>query len=204
MGFKTGKYLPCEICKKDVYVYKGNKSPHHFCSREHYYQWLKTWLKGRFLGRPTSDETRKKYSKAHKGRKFTEEHKRKISEARKGWIPNFNTSKGRNGYREDLNQRFRSTWEVNFARILNYWGLKWKYEPKRFYFENGTSYLPDFYVEKDNCYVEISGYYSKPKLEKLGNFYREYPNEKISLIGEEIYKDLIKEFKDKISNWEST
>ena len=31
------------------------------------------------------------------------------------------------------------------------------YHPYRFYFEDGTNYMPDFYCKEDNSYIEVSG-----------------------------------------------
>ena len=41
-------------------------------------------------------------------------------------------SNAKGGIRTDLNAYFRSTWEANYARILNYESIEWKYEAKTF------------------------------------------------------------------------
>ena len=46
---------------------------------------MKAWNKGKTGA--YSEEAKRKMSEAMKGRKFSEEHKRKISKARKGQIP---------------------------------------------------------------------------------------------------------------------
>ena len=63
------------------------------------------------------------------------------------------------GFREDLNCFFRSTWEANFARALNFLEIKWEYENQkhRVYLGN-YSYLPDFYLPENNLFIEIKGY----------------------------------------------
>lgn len=40
------------------------------------------------------------------------------------------------GYRDDLKDYFRSSFEANFARYLNYIGIKYEHENKTFYIEN--------------------------------------------------------------------
>lgn len=46
------------------------------------------------------------------------------------------------------------------------------YHPQWFYFKNGTKYMPDFYCENDNTFIEISGtkqayHFNKHKYEKM-------------------------------------
>ena len=52
-------------------------------------------VKGRYKGRKLSEETRKKMSEAQKGRKHSEESKKKMSEAKKGKKPSEETKKNR-------------------------------------------------------------------------------------------------------------
>src|SRR5690348_13804250 len=96
-------------------------------------------------------------------------------------------SRAKRGRRADLEDRFfRSAWEANYARYLNF--LKdsheitdWEYEPETFIFHgvtrNPLSYLPDFKViENDGSvvYHEIKGWMdskSKSKLRRMAKFY---------------------------------
>lgn len=54
-----------------------------------------------------------------------------------------------NGY------RFRSRLEARWAVFFLTAGIKFIYEPEGFQFEDGTRYLPDFYLPWFKCYVEI-------------------------------------------------
>ena len=54
-----------------------------------------------------------------------------------------------NGY------RFRSRLEARWAIFFDAAGIEYQYEPEGFEFEDGTKYLPDFYLPWFKCYVEI-------------------------------------------------
>lgn len=54
-----------------------------------------------------------------------------------------------NGY------RFRSRLEARWAVFFETAGIEYEYEPEGFQFEDGTKYLPDFYLPWFKCYVEI-------------------------------------------------
>lgn len=61
-----------------------------------------------------------------------------------------------NGY------RFRSRLEARWAVFFDSAGIKYQYEPEGFELEDGTRYLPDFYLPDQNVFVEV-----KPSKEKL-------------------------------------
>ena len=93
------------------------------------------------------------------------------------------------GKRKDLKDTyFRSAWEANYARYLNYFKVKWEYEPKTFMFEKikkGTrSYTPDFYLPDEDRWVEIKGYFSAKDKTKIKRFKKYYPAEfeKLTLV----------------------
>lgn len=52
---------------------------------------------------------------------------------------------------------FRSRQEARFAVFLSDLSIPFEYEPNGFAFKNGAWYLPDFYLPKQECYVEIKG-----------------------------------------------
>lgn len=54
-----------------------------------------------------------------------------------------------NGY------RFRSRLEARWAVFFDQAGITYEYEPEGFELEDGTRYLPDFYLPWFHCYVEI-------------------------------------------------
>jgi hypothetical protein len=111
------------------------------------------------------------------------------------------------GRREDLdNVFFRSSWEANIARYFNFVGIKWTYEPKQFEFpvkRGCVSYKPDFYLPKEDTWVEVKGYMDSKSKTKLNRFKRYYPEEykKLIIIGREEYKEISKH-KAIIPYWE--
>lgn len=67
-------------------------------------------------------------------------------------LPNWVLYKSPNG----VDHKFRSSWEETLARYFDVLGLSWKFEPRRFVLDDGSSYTPDFYVESPlgPCYIE--------------------------------------------------
>lgn len=117
-------------------------------------------------------------------------------------------SRCKGGFREDLNQYFRSKWEANIARYFNFLDIIWEYEPKRFHFEeieSGVlSYMPDFYLPQLDIWIEVKGWMdekSKLRLEYFKKFYPEYYN-KLILVDEKKYYEIESDFKYIINNWE--
>lgn len=104
-------------------------------------------------------------------------------------------SDGKIGKRSDLeNQFFRSSWEANYARYLNFMGIEWKYEPEEFEFEKikrGTRfYTPDFYLPEKNQWIEVKGWFRDKDKIKLKRFKKYYPDEfsKLVLLIEKKYE----------------
>ena len=134
--------------------------------------------------------------------------------ARKFW----NTRSGRRvtsgGFRSDIGISVRSRWEANIARYLNYLKKqkkisRWMYEPRRFQFDDikrGTrSYLPDFCVTfLDGTYEwwEVKGYWTSKAKTAVKRFRARYPEETLIILDGPKYKEITKEFKDKIPEWE--
>lgn len=117
-------------------------------------------------------------------------------------------SRCKGGIREDLNQYFRSAWEANVARILNHLNIEWKYEYKRFNFDNEhegvLSYQPDFYLPDYDKWIEVKGWMDNKSKKRLNLFKKYYKTEyeKLYLIDESEYKKLEKEYSRQIPNWE--
>lgn len=98
---------------------------------------------------------------------------------------------------------FRSSWEVNYARYLQ-WLLqrgeiqKWEYEPDTFWFESirrgVRSYLPDFKVTEVSgvSYHEVKGWMDAKSKTKLDRMARYYPEVKLVLIEKNEYNSILK------------
>ena len=126
--------------------------------------------------------------------------------------PNHKRSVG--GKREDLGgMYFRSRWEANYARYLN-WLIsigqieKWEYEPRVFLFpvkRGNTSYTPDFKIEKKDgsCeWHEIKGWMDKDSATKLKRMSKYYPEEVVIVLGKKEYGAIAKEVRNFIPGWE--
>lgn len=53
--------------------------------------------------------------------------------------------------------RFRSRLEARWAVFFDTTGIKWDYEAQGYELEDGSLYLPDFWISEQNCWVEIKG-----------------------------------------------
>lgn len=80
--------------------------------------------------------------------------------------------------------------EETFARILDYYGIEWEYEPRTFPLEwdaegNVTeAFSPDFYLPQQNLYIELTTL--RPQLttrknRKLRRMQELYPSENVKL-----------------------
>lgn len=80
-----------------------------------------------------------------------------------------------NGY------RFRSRLEARWAVFFDAIGADYKYEPEGYRLEDGSRYLPDFYLTNvsgrgtRNIFIEIKGVVSDIDLHKIELFSRHYP-----------------------------
>ncbi|MDD5145274.1 MAG: hypothetical protein PHF44_00245 [Candidatus Pacebacteria bacterium] len=112
-------------------------------------------------------------------------------------------ARGKAGIRQDINGKiyFYSRWEANVARLYNYLGIKWLYQPKTFDL-GSQSYTPDFYLPKEKAYIEVKNFlwkYSKIRDEK---FRKIYPDIKLKLILKAEYSKLENKYSKLIRNWE--
>lgn len=189
------------ICKNcgNIFISKYKSEEQKFCS--HSCHMASTW-KDPILTIKRSE----KISKALIGRKLSEKHRQKIlgNKNRLGYPCSYSYYSGYGrGRRKDLNnQYFRSKWEANFARILNYWKIPWEYEKTRFNLGDCT-YCPDFKIyDVEPYFVEVVGFFDDIHKNKLSLFQKMYPNEKIQIISSAEYKDLKDKFSTTIKNWE--
>lgn len=59
--------------------------------------------------------------------------------------------------------RFKSTWELRFARWLDERELSWRYEPDVLLLSDGRRYVPDFWVDEWATYLEMKGRHDSGK-----------------------------------------
>ena len=124
-------------------------------------------------------------------------------------------SRVKRGIREDLDGRFfRSRWEANYARWLNFLISRneisgWEYETKTFLFDaikRGTrAYTPDFKVTfLDGRYEwhEVKGWMDDKSKVRLARMAKYYPAEKLVVIDKEWFRRMNKGLAGAIPGWE--
>lgn len=125
-------------------------------------------------------------------------------------------TRSKGGRRADVgNQYFRSRWEANYARWLNFHiantaddVASWTYEPRTFSFpvKRGTmSYTPDFLVTFRDGHTEwheVKGWLTQQGATALKRFAKYYPDETLVLIDEPAYKAIAKVASPLIEGWE--
>lgn len=90
--------------------------------------------------------------------------------------------------------------EAEFARILDYYGIPWEYEPRTFplsWDEDGNvleAFSPDFYLPQEDLYVELTT--MRPKLvtkknRKLRELRALYPDINIKLFKRNDLRDMM-------------
>ncbi|MBL5777009.1 hypothetical protein HV436_01495 [Bacillus sporothermodurans] len=87
---------------------------------------------------------------------------------------------------------FRSTWEVELAETLHKLGIRFEYEPERFYFRaENESYLPDFYLPEYNVWIEVKGWMDKRSLKRVKLFKKHYGKKYGFMLFEREERDLV-------------
>lgn len=124
-------------------------------------------------------------------------------------------SRSRGGKRDDLGGiYFRSAWEANYARYLNY--LKgrgeiagWQFEPKTFTFDaikRGTrAYTPDFLVHLTGGgheWHEVKGWMDAKSKTRIARFARYYPSEKLVVVDAAWFRSANKTLSAIVPGWE--
>ncbi len=90
---------------------------------------------------------------------------------------NLRNGTGRKWYfiKDNVRVPCRSGYEVLYANYLIDNNVNFEYEPKMFLLENSIRYTPDFYLPKENLYIEIKGYDYGKQIEKRKIFSEKYP-----------------------------
>jgi hypothetical protein len=139
-----------------------------------------------------------------------------MSERAQRRSPHESYSRARRGVRSDIGPWcFRSSWEANYARLLQHWLLsgvieRWEYEPERFHFPLNDaglplSYLPDFRVwEEDGAayYIEIKGWFDAKSKARLSLMAELYPDVPLLLVDARRYYEIEASAAPHIPGWE--
>ncbi len=131
-------------------------------------------------------------------------------------FPQTRNRRGKGGKRDDLNGTFfRSTWEANYARYLN-WLIsigeinRWEFEPDTYEFpikRGSRFYTPDFKVfNNDNSveYHEVKGYMDQRSATKLKRMTKYYPQIKVVLIDKDVYHNIANVMSAMLPEWEKS
>ena len=109
---------------------------------------------------------------------------------------------------------YRSKWEANYARYLEFIRLHgqirgWRHEPTTFWFDKikrgCRSYLPDFEVTLNNgeiVYHEVKGWYDSRSKTKLKRMKKYHPDVKVRVIFSKEYHTLERQLRGLIRTWE--
>lgn len=124
------------------------------------------------------------------------------------------------GWREIGGQKkyYRSRWEANYARYLEYLRVggevvSWAHEPTTFWFEGikrgVTSYLPDFHVVYPGSeggvreeYHEVKGWMDNKSATKIKRMAKYHPTVKLVVVDRKVYNALEREFGNILEGWE--
>lgn len=120
------------------------------------------------------------------------------------------------GWREIGRHRkyFRSRWEANYARYLQFLQERgqiddWEHEPETFWFEGikrgACSYLPDFKVVEGGVvtYHEVKGWMDDRSRTKIRRMAKYHPRVKLLVIVEKDYREIARKLGGVIPGWEA-
>lgn len=190
-----GSFVKCSNCGKELW-----RTPKDLKKRKHF--WCSLECEREVKKIITTGENNGMFGKTHSKEVKEAQSKRMALRLRKG----IHNKRSICCKRANMNnQFFRSSWEANYARYLDYNNIKWEYEPKTFTFplDRGTTrYTPDFYLPETNVWVEVKGYMDKKSQIKVVRFRKYYPQEKLVLICGGEYRDLDRKYRHIIPNWE--
>jgi hypothetical protein len=173
--------------------------------------------RGEQKGKIVAEISKERISKTHTGMTYNIEQCRVMGKANKGkrFTKEQNLSKGRKGadnyrfgkpcsryikriYFEVPNQGrvcLRSSYEYIFATYLVAKQVDFRYEYKRFFLD-AKSFLPDFYLVKENKFIEIKGWVRDADLQKMREMKVFHPDVEVEMIiGHEIDKYKLEDIK---------
>src|SRR5215217_871979 len=93
-------------------------------------------------------------------------------------------------FRGDAPPRFQNDAEREYAKILDYYGVPWLYEPRTFVLETDAdgrvveAFTPDFYLPEQDLYLEVTVMKQSlvtRKNRKLRKLRQQYPEVKAKL-----------------------
>ena len=177
----------CHCCKKIIQVKEWNvdspKREKYFCSRscankrersqETKDKIAKSLQKEKILHFCTNCNAeigKNKHKLCKKCLTTSSEYKKNLSESLKGKSGGYRKGGGRGKSQWYNGDHYDSQFEVDYAKLLESKGVKFKRNTKRFYFEwegRKTYYIPDFLLIEENRYIELKGFWHSNKEERF-------------------------------------
>lgn len=114
------------------------------------------------------------------------------------------TRKSQHGFRLDLDDCYRSSWEANLARIFNYLQIPFEFEKQEFnveYESRSYHYIPDFFLS-NNKIIEVKGFWNRASRDKVKGFREKYPEYELLIIDGDMYITLSRLYSKHIPEWE--
>jgi hypothetical protein len=99
--------------------------------------------------------------------------------------------------------RFAHESERQFARLLDFYGVAWEYEPREFLLESDTqgrpaqAFRPDFYLPAYDLYIEITTLNQRlvtRKNKKVRRLRELYPDVRVKILYQRDYLNLLVKF----------
>jgi hypothetical protein len=99
--------------------------------------------------------------------------------------------------------RFANPAELEYAKVLDWYGIRWEYEPRTFVLERDAegrvieAFTPDFYLPDQDLYLEVTVMKQSlvtRKNRKLRKLREQYPDVKIKLFYERDFERLAARF----------
>ena len=70
----------------------------------------------------------------------------------------------------------KSSYEERAIKLLDSFGFRWEYEPRSFLLEKlDKIYIPDFYIEELDLWIEVKGYWYRDAKEKWDAWIEQHP-----------------------------
>jgi hypothetical protein len=107
------------------------------------------------------------------------------------------------GLRRPVGTVFAHDSEQHFAELLDFYGVRWEYEPVEFvldWYEDGsarTAFRPDFYLPDHACFIELTTLNQKlvtRKNAKVRRLRELYPSVEVKLLYQRDYQALLAKY----------
>lgn len=156
------------------------------------------------LGKTTSDETRERQAIPKRGKKISEETRKKLRDSHVGQ-PGYWTGTARHHQLGSIHRHIYTrkdgrevnvigTYELAVCKYLDSIDEEWEYTghslEHSFLLSGGHRYFPDFYLTRFNIYIDPKGYVWPKQLPKYEEVERLYPGRVVFMIGKTYMEQL--------------